>query len=98
MQGAQGGRPSGGSPSGSGGGSPAGGAPEKTESSTSSSTKISTDPADADGDGKVSAAERRAYQYKEAMKALIGAIKDAAGATAVVAPEAQPSETVSVVA
>ena len=90
------GRPSGPPPSGGGGGSPPAGASDQTDSSTSSS-KLSTDPADTDGDGKVSAAERRAYDYKQLMAALAGALKDATGATNGSTSTAKSSDSVSVV-
>ena len=61
-----------------GGGSSSASASDKGGSSTSSS-KPSVDPADADGDGKVSAAERRANDYKQLMTALAAVVEDTAG-------------------
>ena len=86
----------GGPPPAGRGGPPPTGASDKAASSASSS-KLSTDAADTDGDGKVSAAERRAYDYKQMMKTLIGAVKDGAGATNG-SPSNTKVESVSVVA
>jgi len=97
MQGAQGAPPPGGASPPAGGAAPAG-ASDQTDSSISSS-KLSTDPADADGNGTVSAAERRAYEYKQLMAALAGAMKDATGATGATkaSSSGQSADSVSVV-
>ena len=67
---AKGGAAAAGPPPGGGGPRGAGGAPpsksaSSSSSSASSSTSLSTDPADTNGDGKVSAAEQLAYDRKQ---------------------------------
>jgi len=92
MHGARGGGPPDGPPP-AGASAPPVGASNKSGASASSS-KASSDPADTNGDGKVSAAERRVYDYKQLMAKLTGAGKDAAdGATS----KAESSGSASVV-
>jgi Ca2+-binding EF-hand superfamily protein len=68
----RGGPPAGAPPAGGPPGAGASGGGAGTSQSSSTATKI-LDPADANGDGKVSAAERRAYDYKLLMKSLAAA-------------------------
>jgi EF-hand domain pair len=66
---------SGARPPGGCGGSSSAAASDQADASTSPS-KVASDPADTDGDGDVSATERRAYDYKQLMASLENLVKD----------------------